>query len=151
MLAYRLALARYGDRLQAVGISGRWNKKGETVIYAASSRSLCILENLVHRGKFGMGADFLLFILDIPDSLSPHTVKQKELSSSWQKADSYEECQQIGSEWYQKALHSYMMVPSAIIPEESNIVINATHKKIELIAIEKVSRYSIDDRLKVLI
>jgi RES domain-containing protein len=151
MFAYRLALARFGDQLYASGISGRWNKKGETVIYASSSRSLCILENLVHRGKFGMGADFFLFKLHVPESLIQHTVQPENLPSNWSKSDSYSGCQEIGSAWYRAAHKPYMIVPSAIIPEESNLVINANHHQFQLIRIEHVSAYSIDDRLKVLI
>jgi RES domain-containing protein len=151
MIAYRLALARFGGQLYTSGISGRWNRNGETVIYASTSRSLSILENLVHRGKFGMGANFLLFILNIPESFTAQIVTLENLSSNWSKSNSYSECQKIGSEWYQKSLNPCLVVPSAIIPEESNIVINAKHSQFSMIKIERVYSYSIDDRLKILI
>ena len=49
MEIYRICLAKYASELVASGNPGRWNLRGQLVIYAAGSRALACLENVVHR------------------------------------------------------------------------------------------------------
>lgn len=80
MEAYHIVLEKFSDRLYAPGFSGRWNYDGEWVIYAASSRSLASLENMVHKMRQGvLSAKFTIMVLDIPDALPVTTLTRQNL------------------------------------------------------------------------
>ncbi len=63
MEVYRIVFEKFADKLYAPGFSGRWNLDGEFVIYAASSRSLASMENMVHKmGQGILGTRFTVMV-----------------------------------------------------------------------------------------
>ena len=67
MLVFRIALTKYAKILVASGRAARWNSNDVKVIYTANSRALACLENVVHRSKLGLSANFSLMQIGIPD------------------------------------------------------------------------------------
>ncbi|PSR57110.1 RES domain-containing protein [Adhaeribacter arboris] len=127
MEVYRLVFEKFADQLYAPGFSGRWNYEGEYVIYAASSRSLASMENMVHKmGQGILGTRFIVMVLDIPD-LPITTINLSDLPPDWKLASHYADTQPLGSAWYQSAETLLLKVPSAVVPTENNFVINARH------------------------
>ena len=70
MEIYRICLAKYAGELVASGNPGRWNLRGQLVIYAAGSRALACFENVVHRSGEGFNSLFKVIRIDIPDTLA---------------------------------------------------------------------------------
>jgi RES domain-containing protein len=149
MFVYRILLTEYAGALIASGNEARWNKAGSFVIYAAGSRSLACLENLVHRSGKGLSQLFSIQIIEIPASLPILTITPDTLPPDWQKRSSYPYCQQKGMQWYEEKAAAVLEVPSSIIPEEFNVVINTRHPDFKLITLKGVERFGFDDRLKV--
>lgn len=136
MLVYRITHKIYSKELYASGLEGRWNGEGKRGIYAASSIALAFLENMIRRQGVGFNSDFKTMIIEIPDSLEIQKIKAGDLPAGWREFTDYSRCQHLGNEWYEKGDEPILKVPSAVLPEEYNYVINAIHpdfKKVRLI------------------
>jgi RES domain-containing protein len=127
--------------LAASGIENRWNRKDEYVIYVGSSRSLATLELVAHRSGIMPSKAYKLITI----SISEEDDLIKEIDNSilpkrWNRLEAYPELQKLGSEWYQAKETLILKVPSAIIHQEYNFVINTEHPlfltKIKLIKVE---------------
>jgi len=151
MEVYRIVLERFSDQLYAPGLSGRWNYDNEFVIYAASSRSLAAMENMVHKmGQGVLGTNFTIMVLDIPDSLSITKITTPDLPVGWKLESSYADTQPIGSSWYQTGETLLLQVPSAVVPNEYNFVLNARHPNFPQIKIEYNEPFEYDYRFVIM-
>ncbi|MBU1101975.1 MAG: RES family NAD+ phosphorylase [Bacteroidetes bacterium] len=139
MEVYRITHIKWSSNLIASGKGGRWNSEGKNIIYTASSRALACLENVVHRSGEGLNSLFKVIVIHIPDELKKGIVDLQSLSEEWYKFERYSECRLIGNEWYRKSECAILEVPSAIIPNEKNYLINTDHSdfcKIHIISRE---------------
>lgn len=138
MLGYRITHKSFSKKLIAPGFAGRWNGTGRKVIYCAESIALAFLENMIRRQGVGFNQDFKTVILQIPEELKIQKVNGKDLPEGWRKFSDYSKCQPIGDDWYDEGVYPILKVPSAVIPESFNYVINAMHadsKKIKIIGV----------------
>lgn len=135
MIVYRIAKQEYSKVLRASGYAARWNAKGSFVIYTAESRSLACLENLVHRSGEGNSALYKVMLIQIPDILEIEIIDVTKLKPGWQKIENYAYCQNMASAWLSAGKRPILKVPSGLIKNEFNFIINAGHadfKKIKL-------------------
>ena len=87
-------------------------------------------------------------VIEIPDTVFLDEVDLKQLPKDWYNFERYSDCQLIGDKWIDNNSSAVLKVPSAIITNESNFLININHphfKRIKLIAIEE---FLFDKRLK---
>ncbi|MBL4745152.1 MAG: RES family NAD+ phosphorylase [Flavobacteriaceae bacterium] len=149
MELYRISAEKYATSLHASGASNRWNKKGEYVIYAGSSRSLATLELIVHRNFIKPDIRYKVMILSIPDDdFLVKSFGTKDLPLKWRKFEMYSKLQEIGSNWYNRKESLLLKVPSAIIPYESNYIINTEHPDfIDKVQLVRTEHYFWDERL----
>lgn len=147
MEVFRVTQARYATGLYASGWEGRWNQAGQKVIYAATSRSLACLENLVHRRGRGLLADFTVMVIYLPDDLTQERVELSSLPQDWNRTVDVRHCQQQGARWYREATSLVLSVPSAVIPMERNLVINTEHSSSSKIQLIHTEPFYFDPRL----
>jgi Uncharacterized conserved protein len=147
MKIYRLVLAGYENDLKTPGIPGRWNSSGRLVIYASESRSLSCLENIVHRTTEGLIRNFFILVLEVPDRVRVETIKSDQLPENWSFPFNYQPCQRIGDDWITGNSSCLLKVPSAIIPQEFNFVINVEHPDFKSIHIRDKERFLFDPRI----
>ncbi len=147
MELFRITKTQYAQELFAPGFPGRWNKSGEKVIYASSSRSLACLENLVHRRALTDVSTFRTMVIYVPDHLPVAHINLKDLPETWNQSAVYHDCQLLGSEWYQAEKSPLLKVPSAVIPDEFNFVLNTTHSEFNKIKIVDILPFYFDGRL----
>jgi len=129
MRVFRIARKKYANDLYASGYGARWNKLDQFVIYSASSRSLAALEVLVNTSKAMLLKDY--HIMDIEVEVTAKHIQKVDLTklpNEWQGLANYQILKNIGSKWYQENKKLILSVPSAIIPQERNYVINTKHK-----------------------
>lgn len=148
MLVYRITKTLYANRLVASGGAARWNRAGQFVVYTAATRALACLENVVHRSGEGLTADFRVMIIDIPDTLSVETVPVASLPTDWYDFQRYDTCQRIGGEWVRQSWSAVLQVPSAVIPNESNYLLNPAHPDFSRIHLVRTDRFVFDPRIK---
>lgn len=149
MDVYRITKTRYADSLIASGGAARWSDRGRFVIYTASSRALACLENIVHRSGEGLQDDFRVMLIHVPDQLSIEIISLGQLPTHWSAPESYPICQALGHDWLSRAASAVLRVPSAIIPNESNYLLNPQHPDFGQIHLLGHESFLFDSRLKV--
>jgi len=146
MMAYRFSKPQF-DSLSGEGarlFGGRWNSKGKAVIYSSLTISLSLLELLIHSAAYDEILTNELCVLELPDHhLSEIEIKQ--LKHGWQNDESYS--RYIGDEFLSSQSSLLLKVPSVIIPEENNILINPKHKDFKKIKIRSAKHFKFDARL----
>ena len=151
MLVYRIVHKRYADSLFASGLEGRWNSEGKKVLYTAESISLAYLETLAHRKGLGFNKDFKIMVIKIPSNAEIQTVESSELSKSWRDFRNYSDCQKIVNAWFDADEKLCLKVPSAVVPENWNVVINTFHQDFKKVKLIDVLDFEPDDRLEQII
>ncbi|MEP7108492.1 MAG: RES family NAD+ phosphorylase [Ferruginibacter sp.] len=148
MFSYRITLKKYSTKLVAPGIAGRWNGSGRKVIYCAESVAIAFLENMIRRQGVGFNDNFKTMILQIPDDLEIQTITANDLPAGWREFTDYSKCQPIGNAWYDDGTIPLLKVPSAVLPESFNYVINSLHPDFKKVKILKVTDLIPDERLE---
>ena len=148
MEIYRICLTKYAGELVASGNSGRWNERGQLVIYAAGSRALACLENVVHRSGEGLNNLFTVMRIAVPDELLVEELTLAALPPDWQPTSAYARCQPLGAAWYRRQAAAVLRVPSSIIAHEHNYVLNTRHPDFGQIHIAGREDFAFDPRIK---
>jgi RES domain-containing protein len=148
MEVYRICLEEYSRELFASSYRGRWNSKGNFVIYTAGSRALACLENVVHRSGEGLNSNFRVVIIKIPDDMLIETIEAESLPEKWYEIKSYTLCQVFGNAWYQAKSSAVLRVPSSIIQNEYNYILNTRHPEFGRIKIVRWEPFEFDPRIK---
>lgn len=148
MEIYRICLAKYAGELVASGNPGRWNLRGQFVIYAAGSRALACLENVVHRSGEGLNSLFQVLRIAVPDELAVEELTLGQLPADWQLPSAYARCQPLGADWYRRQQAAVLRVPSSIVAHEHNYVLNTRHPDFGRIRIVAREDFVFDSRIK---
>ncbi|MCA3125380.1 MAG: RES family NAD+ phosphorylase [Rhodocyclaceae bacterium] len=136
-----------GAGAEATG--GRWNRKGTPMLYAASSRALACLETIVHLNAGGLPLNRYLVELEIPDRLVKTAVRFVPLEHiGWDAIPEGRVSLEAGEAWLREGASAVMFVPSVIVPEEMNILINPKHGDVRAIRARKVRKWTYDSRLQ---
>ena len=147
MIVYRFARSIFSRDISGEGakiFGGRWNSKGKPVLYTSASISLSLLELLIHSASYDEIVVNDLMIIDTGTD-SPGLLEHNKLKRGWEKDFEYSKF--IGDGFLSENLSLLLSVPSAIIPEENNILINPLHKDFKKVKIKSVRTFSFDARL----
>jgi len=148
MLVYRIVLTQYAGKLIASGRAARWNPNDVKMIYTASSRSLACLENTVHRSQAGLSLLFSVMTIEIPGHLKIKTILKDDLPDDWADYNEMAVTQNLGQQWIKENDTAILRVPSSIIEEEVNYLLNPEHTDFKEIKIIKTQPFVFDKRIK---
>ncbi|WP_153796329.1 RES family NAD+ phosphorylase [Foetidibacter luteolus] len=151
MLAYRIVHKNYSSSLFASGLKGRWNTDGRKVIYTAESIALAFLENMVRRQGVGFNRDFRIMFINIPAEASVNEISVEDLPEGWRDFHDYSKCQPLGDKWYDEKKALILKVPSAVLPEAFNFIINTTHADFSGIELIDSTDLVPDERIEVIL
>ena len=101
---------------------GRWHTQGRLIVYAAEHTSLAMAEALVHLQRSNSIEPYNRWEIEIPDNLIMHSAP---LPSDWEC--DYSGTQRVGDAWLASGSSVGLLVPSAIVPNEMNCLINPSH------------------------
>lgn len=124
---------------------GRWNSKGIPLVYTASSLSLALLEMLVQTDPLPMFYVAVSAIL--PKGMAMAVVQMENLPEGWRHPIAPEALKLIGTEWVRSGISCAMRVPSSVLPQENNYLINPAHPQFNDIIIGKSEEIATDERL----
>jgi len=147
---YRIAKCHYIDDLSGTGAKtygGRWNSKGHPVIYTAGSRSLAALETLVHVPQNNIPSDLCIVTLSLPTNITSDNVSVTTLPEKRRGIPILPALQQIGDKWLETGKTAILKVPSVVIPEEFNFLINPLHPEATKIKIKDKNNFVFDERI----
>ncbi len=127
---------------------GRWNHRGYRAVYAAESRALASLELYVNLGEEDViNLEFLLLALHIPREVRIMDLKPKDLPKDWRSLPPSDSTRDIGAKWLAKEETAVLTVPSIIIPEEKNFLLNPNHPDFQKIRKSGPVAFSYDPRI----
>ena len=149
-IAWRIVGARYqDDAFSGQGArlrGGRWNSKGTTMVYTAGSIALASIEMVVNLPGPQLLEAFVKIPVHIPHDLITDLSVDK-LPSDWNSRPISPTTKAIGDRWVQKRKSVVLKVPSVVIPEEHNYLLNPNHPDFEKISIGTPIIYCFDQRL----
>ncbi|HEY5797399.1 MAG TPA: RES family NAD+ phosphorylase [Bosea sp. (in: a-proteobacteria)] len=128
---------------------GRWNEVGVGLVYSSGSRALACLETVVHLNAGGLPFNRYLVEIDVPDDVwqAAKTADPSTLPVGWDAEPAGLESIRYGSAWVAGIGSALLLVPSVIVPEERNALINPLHPDAAKIKAHKVRRWLYDPRL----
>ncbi|MFO1271983.1 MAG: RES family NAD+ phosphorylase [Rubrivivax sp.] len=135
MILWRIAAdtRSYGaDDLSGAGAAkspGRWNDTGQPVVYAAPTIAMAVLETAAHIDDGGLPLNRYLVEITVPDATwkAREVLDQSRLDATWAAIPAGRGSVKPGSDWIKGGTAALLVVPSVIVPEESAVVINASH------------------------
>lgn len=148
MHVFRIALEKYSKSLVASGVAARWNATDVKMIYTASTRALACLENVVHRSAIGLQANFRTLVIEVPEDIAIKIVSKEELPFDWHLFENYPFTQSLGDAWISSGETPVLQVPSAIIAEEYNYLLNPGHEDFKKVKLNRTELFEFDPRIK---
>ncbi len=139
-------LAPDGEGARRYG--GRWNRPGTPIIYTSGTLSLAVLEFLVHVDSDILPDSLISVRATIPESVSIQTIHLSDLPGNWKDKIIPAAVQNLGTAWANRAASPVVKVPSVVIEEEWNYVLNPLHPDFNRIIWETGVPFSFDSRLR---
>ena len=151
MRVYRLVNYKYAGDLTGEGArlyGGRWNHVGVPCIYASETRSLALLEFSVNVQLQNILRNLNMVVLDIPDAY--REIDIADLPGNWRDSPAPASTKDFGSGILKNNNSTAIIkIPSAVIPQEFNYLINPAHISIAQCKVVDISDFIYDVRIKV--
>jgi RES domain-containing protein len=126
---------------------GRWNSEGVAAVYTSSSLALAALEYLVHVDIEDVPDDLVAMAIEVPGDAGLTSVAVGDLPADWNKGPDHPACVAIGDAWLADGATLLLRVPSAVVPEDWNLLINPRHPRARDVAVRSVRPFAFDPRL----
>lgn len=153
MEIYRITQREYAEDLSGNGarlFGGRWNSEGFFALYASSSRSLALLETLAHTpAKMLDTRVYHLITLSVPDEALIQKVFLHNLIPGWDAPDTRPHTKKMGDTFLSQNKKLLLQVPSVLMPEEINYVLNPLHEDMKRVKLIKKRRIYFDKRIAI--
>jgi len=149
MLVWRLTRKAHAE-LTGEGarrFGGRWNHVGTSLVYTSGTLSLAVLEYLVHLPISDLPGDLVSIKIKIPDNVKCAEIDIDDLPATWRAFPAIEELKDLGRDWLHAGKTAILTVPSVVIPNESNYLLNPAHPETKHFTMESVDPFSLDPRL----
>jgi len=153
MKVFRIEREKYlNTTLSGIGASmddgNRWNSRFTRLVYTAESRALALLEVAVHLDlSEDLPTDRFLVEIEIPDDEMVQEIQQDFLPIDWNEYPPTSSTQAIGDDFVQKNAALLLRVPSCLVPDEFNYLINPHHADIQRVQVCKTVAMGLDSRL----
>ncbi|MFP5247111.1 MAG: RES family NAD+ phosphorylase [Thermoanaerobaculia bacterium] len=148
--AWRIVDARYADNAfsgeGARKYRGRWHSAGTRIVYTASSVSLATLELLARTPRAQLLRDYAIISCNFPEAIV-EDVQRNRLPENWRDFPPPPELQQLGNAWLRTHASAVLRVPSAVVEEEVNYLLNPEHAHFRSIDIGLARPFRLDFRL----
>ena len=150
MKLYRISREKHARDLSGTGArlyGGRWNSQGVAALYTAEHISLAKLEVAVHLSLDLVPDDYRLITLELPNAFRVKALSAIDLPNSWDKIPFTKISQQIGNTFLKENEFIALRIPSAIIHQEFNYILNPFHNDYPNVKILDIEDFKFDDRL----
>ena len=118
------------------------------MVYASETLALASLEVLVHCDMDLLPRDLVAVEIEAPKTIRVQEVQALELPRAWRAYPVPRRLQQIGNDWLDQRLSAILRVPSALVPTESNFLINPLSKDFRNLRVMKRIKFNFDQRLE---
>ena len=151
MILYRFSRKEHGGDLSGKGAElygGRWNSKGIPALYCSDTRALAITEIIAYTPPGFIPEGYVLNIIEAPDTPElRYTFTEKELPEGWKRYPHGRETKALGDALLKDQKYLLLKVPSALVQDEYNYVINPQHPDFSAIKLVEVLPFNFNERL----
>lgn len=126
---------------------GRWNSKGTPVVYSAANIALATLETVHYLSGNGLPYNRFLVRIDVPDAVWAARQVLHPLPGGWDAIPAGMSARTAGDAWISSGATALLQVPSVIVPDEYNVLINPRHSDAAAIVATTLKRWVYDPRL----
>ncbi|MGA3226526.1 MAG: RES family NAD+ phosphorylase [Acidobacteriaceae bacterium] len=147
MILWRVSNYATLDGVGGLYVSGRWHTKGHPVVYCTLNPATALLEILVHMeiDAEDRPERFQMLKIEGPDTLSVEEIKPGALPSNWIEDLAF--TQNLGDGWLSEAGSLLLKVPSVLVPETWNVLVNPRHAEASLLKVTMRYEHPFDARL----
>ena len=133
----------------AKATGGRWTAVGDAVVYTSETQALACLETVVHLNAGGLPLNRYLVAVTIPDAVWAISRLQPAggLPVGWDADPAGRVSILFGSAWIWSGASAVLRIPSVIVPDEYNVLINPHHPDSRAISAVKIRKWLYDPRL----
>lgn len=147
MKLWRLYRRAHGQGLDGAGgryAAGRWHQQGTPVVYFGAGAAIVVLERLAHLNPDTLPADLMLGLFEadvgVEDVWPDASVQSRDL-------ENVDQTRAAGQEWLESTRSCVLRVPSIVVPEEHNLVVNPRHGEAQQITLVRERPFAFDGRL----
>ncbi|MBY0480562.1 MAG: RES domain-containing protein [Chitinophagaceae bacterium] len=150
MIVYRVGKTKFASDLSGDGarlFGGRWNHKLTPCLYCSESRALAILEYTVNIQAEDIPRALSITCIEVADAFI-RTIKTEALPGNWQGFPAPASTKDFGTEILKKAEYPFIKIPSVIVPQEYNLLLNPVNLDPAIFGILRIEDFVYDIRIK---
>lgn len=125
---------------------GRWNSRGVRVVYTSTSLALAAIETFVNLEPNLRPNDLVFIEGEVPDGIEILRAALESLPTKWNRSRE-ESLRKIGDAWVREGLTVGLLVPSAAIKGEWNLLLNPAHKDFAKVVFQLPQAFEFDVRM----
>lgn len=146
MILWRISNYETLDGVGGLLVSARWHTKGHSVVYCTLNPATALLETLVHLeiDSEDRPERFRVLRIEGPASISIEEIEVDSLSPKW--VEDVNATQAIGDRWLSERRSLLLQVPSVLVPETWNVLLNPQHTEANLLKITATYAHALDGR-----
>jgi len=148
---WRITTRRYADSaFSGIGnkrVGSRWVPPGLLAVYTSEHPATAVVETLVHLDPHHLAHNHVLIRAELPDDLPFDEVRADSLPADWRTRFEDGELQQVGRDWVARGECALLIVPSAVVPQARNIILNPLHGDMAEMQIHPPEPFDFDGRL----
>lgn len=147
MRVWRLAVQGY-EALDGEGarlFGGRWNEAGLPMVYTSTHLSLAVLEQLAHGAAAALSSRYVALQIEVPTDAPATVLPRSQLGSGWRSEPRI--CRNLGNDWLRDGGFLALDVPSVLVPQESNVLLNPRHPAMMQVRVTAREDFIFDPRL----
>lgn len=127
---------------------GRWNRVGTPMVYCSETRALACLETLVHLARHPLPLNRYLVKISVPAAAWADAVTLDSAALvGWDAEPAGKASLDWGADWARASGSLLARVPSVIVPEEFNVLVNPAHPDLVAVKAQKLRKWLYDRRL----
>ncbi len=108
---------------------------------------MALVEHLVHVDASLLPKNLRMVTIEIPDDASVETLDVAQLPKNWAAFPAPARLAEIGTSWAKTGSSLVLVVPSAVVRGEENLVLNAAHAQMARVMIVESVPFALDVRL----
>ena len=144
MLLWRISNYADLNGLGGLRFSARWHSRGRPIVYAAEHPSAALTEMLVHVARVDLPETFQMLTIELDDAASVETIVTASLPADW--ASNLAATRAVGDKWLAEARSLALRVPSVILPDVWNVLLNPAHPEAAGMRVIRSDRPRVDPR-----
>jgi RES domain-containing protein len=148
---WRISKRKYADTAfsgeGARRVGGRWNSRGQGMVYTSGTLSLAALEVFVHMEVEDVATMLAWIRVAVPTEVEIEYLELVQLPPDWRSIPAPAVLASMGDNWFRAGSTAILAVPSVVIPMEYNYLINPSHPDFMKLTVEPPQPFELDPRL----